>query len=153
MTSPSPDPAPSRHRVKPADFYSTETEKTKLNWFLFEYAMEMESAIQGDRRLLAALRRRGIGDARIGGLCVHYAKSMKRQVLDRVSGRIEAVRIGYEEIESFLPDAGDDLVDQLLTHAAEAWDMLTEACGECPTRCVSERFERAPMFDNPESLE
>lgn len=146
-------PAAPRHAVKASDFYSSDAEKTKLNWFLFEYAMEMESAIAEDRELLADLRQADIGRAEIGGLCTHYAKSMKGQVLDRVAGKIEAVRVGYEEIERYLADADDDLVDRLLTHAAEAWDTLTEACGECPTRCISERFERAPMFDDPESLE
>lgn len=153
VTTASSEATPSRHTVKPEDFYAAEAEKTKLNWFLFEYAMEMESAIRGDSRLVSALRRRGMGPANIGELCVHYAKSMKGQVLDRVAGRIKAVRIGYEEIEAFLPDAGDDLVDQLLTHAAEAWDTLTEACGECPTRCISERDQRASMFDDPDAGE
>jgi uncharacterized cysteine cluster protein YcgN (CxxCxxCC family) len=44
-------------------------------------------------------------------------------------------------------------VDRLLTHAAEAWNTLTEGCGECPTRCISERDQRAPMFDDPELAE
>jgi hypothetical protein len=139
--------------VKAADFYSSDAEKTKLNWFLFEYAMEMESLIRADRELLTDLKGEGIGNTEIGGLCVHYAKKMKPQILEQVAGRIKAVRIGYEEIERFLSAADDELVDRLLTHAAEAWNTLTEGCGECPTRCISERDQRAPMFDDPELAE
>jgi hypothetical protein len=84
--------------VKAADFYSSDAEKTKLNWFLFEYAMEMESLIRADRELLTDLKGEGIGNTEIGGLCVHYAKKMKPQILEQVAGRIKAVRIGYEEI-------------------------------------------------------
>ena len=31
-----------RGRISPDRFYSKEKEKTKLNWFLFEFALELE---------------------------------------------------------------------------------------------------------------
>jgi hypothetical protein len=74
---------------------------------------------------------------------------MKGQILDKLAGRIPQVRLGYEEIEAFFPEIGDRLVDQVLTVVAKAWDSQTEACVVCPTRCISERDERAPMFDDP----
>jgi hypothetical protein len=81
--------------------------------------------------------------------CVHYAKQMKGQILDRLAGRTLQVRVGYEEIDAFFPEIGDRLVDQVLTVIAKAWDSQMEACVVCPTRCISERNERAPMFDDP----
>jgi hypothetical protein len=33
--------------------------------------------------------------------------------------------------------------------AAKAWDFQTEGCEVCPTRCISEKYERALMFDDP----
>ena len=74
---------------------------------------------------------------------------MKEQILDKLEGRVMQVHIGYEEIEKFLPEIGDRLVDQVLTIIAKAWDSQTELCVVCPTRCISERDERAPMFDDP----
>ena len=140
---------PFKHSVFPDHFFSTDAEKTKLNWFLFEYAQECESFIQLNRRLRQSLTRKGLDDARIGELCVHYSKQMKQQILDKVEGRIPEIRIGYEPIESFLPEIGDGLVDQLLTVFAEAWKSQTDMCAICPTRCISERDRRAPMFDEP----
>lgn len=138
-----------KHVVLPGRFFSTDAEKTKLNWFLFEYAQECESFIHRDQRLRQSLAREGVDAARIGDLCVHYSKQMKQQILDKVEGRIPEIRIGYEPIESFLPEIGDRLVDQLLTVFAEAWKSQTDMCAICPTRCISERNRRAPMFDEP----
>lgn len=87
--------------------------------------------------------------AAIGKFCIHYSKSMQDQILDRAAGNIRQVRLGYKEIESFFPNIGDRLVDRLLIVAAKAWESQTEICMVCPTRCLSEKFERAAMFDDP----
>jgi len=135
--------------ITPGDFFSNEAEKTKLNWFLFEYALELEMFIRRDKRLKKRLARKGVDDEAIAKFCVHFAKHMKPEILDRVSGRTENVRIGYEEIEAYFPMIGDGLVDCILIRAAEAWDSQTEACVTCFTLCISERDQRAPMFDDP----
>ncbi len=140
---------PRKHFVSPDRFFSTDAEKTKLNWFLFEFAQETESFIHREKRLKKRLTGKGVDDARIGDFCVHYAKHMKTQILEKLAGRIPQVCIGYEEIEGFLPEIGDRLVDQVLMVIAKAWDSQTEACVACPTRCISERDERAPMFEDP----
>jgi|GEM_PF-1135630 len=140
---------PADYYVSPDRFFSTDVEKTKLNWFLFEFAQETESFIRREKRLRRQLHRKKVGDSRIGDFCVHYAKHMKGQILNKLAGRIPRVRIGYEEIEAFFPEIGDRLVDQVLTVVAKAWDSQTEACVACPTRCISERDQRAPMFDDP----
>ena len=137
------------HRVSPASFFSTDAEKTKLNWFLFEFARELQSVIARDKRLRVRLQRKGVTQSRTAEFCVHYAKHMKGEILAKLAGRTPQVRIGYQEIEAFFPEIGDRLVDQLLTVAAKAWDSQTEACVVCPTRCISEKDERALMFDDP----
>jgi hypothetical protein len=135
--------------ISPAHFFSRAEEKTKLNWYCFEYARGLEMLIRRDRRLCGHLRRKKIDDRAIADFCIHYAKKMRREVIDRVSGRTKNVRMGYEEIETYFPAIGDLLVDRLLTAAAKAWDLQTEACVVCPTRCISERNEIATMFDDP----
>lgn len=148
MTSPAAAP---RHRVRPEDFYRSDADKTKLNWLLYEYALEMEAEILDDRDLVAELRAEaGIDGDAIARVCVDYAMSLRREILDRLENRNQAIRIGYEPLEKALPEATDELIDQLLTHAAEAWNSLAEACGECPTHCASEPRAPAPMFDDPD---
>ena len=143
------DNGPPKHLVAPGRFFSSEAEKTKLNWFLFEFAHEAERFIHRDKRLRKRLSGKGVDDARIGDLCVHCAKHMKDQILAKLAGRIPQVRMGYEEIEGFLPEIGDRLADRVLTVVAKAWDAQTKVCVACPTRCISERDDRAPMFEDP----
>lgn len=140
---------PARYFVSPGSFFSTDAEKTKLNWFLFEFAREIEISLSRDTPLKRRLHRKGVDDSRVGDFCVHYAKHMKGQVLDRLAGRVPHVHIGYKEIEAFFPAIGDRLVDQVLTVVAKAWDSQTELCVMCPTRCISEMNERTAMFDDP----
>jgi hypothetical protein len=132
--------------ITPADFYSNEMEKTKLNWFLFEYAAEFDSHIK--RSLRKKLKRKNIDNRKIAELCIYYAKQMKREILDKLSGKTENVSLSYQAIEDFFPKLNDKLVDELLTSACNAWDSLTSMCVSCPTRCISEKDQKAPMFDD-----
>jgi len=138
-----------KQAIEPRDFFSTAKEKIKLNWFLFEYALECQSFIRRDKKLCSRLKRKGIDDQAINSFCTHYSKLMRKQILKRISGKTSMVRVGYEGIESYFPRLGDELVDCLLTRVAEAWDSQTGACVSCPTRCISEKDEYAPMFDDP----
>lgn len=135
--------------ISPGRFCSADAEKIKLNWFLFEFALELERFIAKENRLTAQIHGRGVGASQIEDFCVHYAKHMKGEILDKLAGRTANVRLGYEQIEALLPNIGDRLVDRLLTVAAKAWESQTEACVMCPTRCISEKDELAPMFDDP----
>jgi hypothetical protein len=102
-----------------------------------------------DKRLGKRLACKGVDNEAIAEFCIHYAKQMKWEVLDRVAGRTANVRIGYEPIEAFFPTIGDRLVDRILTRAAEAWESQTEACVNRRTCCISEKDRKAPMFDDP----
>ena len=133
--------------ITPAAFYTNEREKIKLNWFLFEFAAEFDSQVK--RPLRKRLKKKDIDDKKIAELCIHYSKQMKGEILDKLSGRIENVSLSYHAIEEFFPSLSDKLVDDLLTSAFNAWDSITSMCVKCPTRCISEKEQKAPMFDDP----
>jgi len=133
--------------ITPAAFYTKEKDKTKFNWFLFEFAAEFDSHIK--RSLRKKLNRKNITNRKIAELCVFYAKQMKGEILYKLSGRIENVSLSYHTIAEFFPNLNDKLVDDLLTSAFNAWDSITSMCVSCPTRCISEKDRKAPMFDDP----
>lgn len=135
--------------ISPDAFYNSETEKTKLNWFLFEYALEYEAHIYEDKKLHTRLDRKGVDDRAIAEFCIQYAKQMNGQILARVLHKIGNIEFGYRSIEAYFPHIGDELVNSLLTAAAKAWDSLTGRCVSCPTRCISERDRKATMFNGP----
>jgi len=137
--------------ITPAAFYSTEKEKIKLNWFLFEYAAEFDSHIK--RTLRKRLKRKNIDNNKIAELCIYYSKHMKWEILDKLYGKIENVSLSYHAIEEFFPNLNDKLVDDLLTSAFDAWDSITSMCVTCPTRCISEKDQKAPMFEDPNYYE
>lgn len=62
-----------KHQIRPSDFFSSGHEKTKLNWFLYEYALELHSYINRDKILHGKLTRRNINSAMIAAFCVSHA--------------------------------------------------------------------------------
>jgi len=136
-----------RAKILPSDFFSKPSEKTKLNWFLFEYAFDIQSRI--DRPLQKKLKRKGIGEADIAEFCRHYAKEIKQPILDKLSGKAHDMVLSHEPIEEFFPSLNDKLINELLAVAAKAWEGLMEICVSCPNRCISEKDEIAPLFDDP----
>jgi len=76
--------------ITPADFFSTDHEKIKLNWFLFEYALECAMFIQGDRKLLSRLEQKGVNAQAVASFYIHHAKQMKNEIIDRLSGKSSA---------------------------------------------------------------
>jgi hypothetical protein len=132
-------------QITPADFFSSDSEKIKFNWFFFEYAAEIQSKI--GRSLRSRLKRKGVNEKDIAEFCIHYAKRMERPILDKLSGEATDMVLSYHPIEEFFPSLSDKLIDDLLTVVGEAWDGLLEMCERCPTRCISEKREKAPMFD------
>jgi len=133
--------------VKPTAFYSKGSEKTKLNWFCYEYAAEIVSHI--DASLQKRLNRKGVTDQRIVDFAVHFSKHMRTVGMQKLGGECDRVPMSYQDIERFFPQLDDKLVDHLLTVAARAWDDLLELCSSCPTRCISERDQLTTWFDAP----
>lgn len=133
--------------ISPADFFSDESEKTKLNWFCFEFAAEIQSHV--GKSLKKKLQKAGVSDEELADFCIFYSKGMKPQILKRVAGKQENIHLSYLPIEQYFSSLSDKLVDDLLTVVENAWKNLTDMCAVCPTRCISERDRRSDMFDDP----
>lgn len=134
--------------ISPADFYSSDSEKTKLNWFLFEFSAEIQSQI--GKSLKKRLQKAGVSDEALAAFCIHYSINMKSQILQQVAGRQENIHHSYLPIEQYFSSLSDRLIDDLLTAVGNAWDEQTEMCVVCPTRCISEKDRSADMFDDPD---
>lgn len=133
--------------VKPTVFYRHVAEKTKFNWFCYEYAAEIVSCVDADLR--KRLNRKGISDQRIVDFAVYFAQRMKGPIVAKLAGEVAEIHMSHVDIAGFFPDLDDKQVDRLLTLVAKAWDSLLEVCSSCPGRCISERDRPAPAFDDP----
>ena len=133
--------------ISPADFFSNESEKTKLNWFCFEFAAEIQGHVK--KSLKKKLQKAGVSDEDLANFCIFYSKNMKPQILKCVAGKQENIHLSYLPIEQYFSSLNDKLVDDLLTVVENAWKNITDMCVVCPTRCISEKDRKADMFDDP----
>lgn len=134
--------------IKPTSFYSSESEKTKLNWFCYELSVGIYDDMKED--IGKQLTKHKIGDEVLAAFSIYISTNMKEIILQKLSGRIEKVYFSYEMIKSYFPNLDDKFIDKMLDSISETWDkQLT--CEICPTRCISEKDAYCTMF-NDESL-
>jgi len=132
--------------ISPTSFYSSESEKTKLNWFCYEFSMEIYDNIK--KEIGSRLKRQKISDKALAEFSVYYSKEMKNQVLQRLSGKIKNVCISYEPIESYFPYLGDGLINKMTDIISDSWDGMLSFCEICPNRCISEKDSYCALFDD-----
>jgi hypothetical protein len=131
--------------IRPEWFYRFNAEKIKLNWFLYEVALEYQSHIKKNKALTKF--REELGEKAVADFCAYFAKRMKESVLDQLDG-VTAETILYEEYFSDYFHGMDGKLKKLLNQTAEeAWDSHLSVCETCPSRCLSEKELPSPFFD------
>ena len=126
-------------------FHNIEGEKTKLNWFLLETAIEhydriMESdALSSYRELYTK--------EQIAVFCAYYARRMKESLLNNLRGRRKNIIPYYEYIDDYYPNHDRKLTNLLRAAANDAWRHMLEACGRCPQQCLNDYSSRCMDFD------
>jgi hypothetical protein len=132
--------------IKPTSFYSSEHEKTKLNWFCFEISVGLFDEIKKDHG--RRLKKKKIDDKAIAEFSIYVSKKMKDIVLQKLAGKIDTVYISYEMVELYFPTFNERLVNKILDTISKVWDEQLSFCGICPTRCISEKDAYCVMFDD-----
>jgi len=129
-------------------FYSYEFEKTKFNWFCFEYALKLYDYIKGSKKLKKWAS--GVTDMQIAQFCAYYSKRMKKSVEDKLAGITDATEHDEDYVSDYChTNTGRQNVD-IINVALAAWDSLLSVCETCPTRCISERTEECGFLNRME---
>jgi hypothetical protein len=131
--------------IKAEYFYKNEKEKTKLNWFCYEYAFELYTEIEKSSDLNKYRKR--IGENQLVSFCVYFSKAMKKSIYEKLNGFVEVTIIYEDYITNFDQIVTNKEIDYLLNAAGRAWDQLLSMCEICPNRCISERHEKSILFD------
>jgi len=134
--------------IKAEWFYVNEAGKIKLNWFLYEVALEYQMFIKETPELKPYIKSHG--DRNVALFCAHFAKQLKESALERLAGKTDATILYDEYVTDFYPEMPQEQVDLLMETAGKAWDSQLSVCENCPTRCVSEMAEWCEMFDSYE---
>jgi hypothetical protein len=135
-------------KVAAGRFYMDDGDKTKQNWFLYEYANDMFAAIEASPKLAAYRKRHGRDE--IAAFCVYFSKRMRLSISNVQSGRTPELKVDARYIYEFYPGNSYTQTQRLLEAAFEAWGEHLQACAACPNRCLTEGLELTPMFDNLE---
>lgn len=131
-------------------FYMDESEKTKFNWFIYEFALSLFEHIESSRdRTLGKWKARR-SEVQIAEFCAYFSKRMKQSVLDRLTGRVEETEADEVYVSDYCHTNTHRDNAAIINIAADAWEDMIEGCIACPNRCISERFMRCEFFDRME---
>jgi hypothetical protein len=131
--------------IKAKYFYTNDAEKIKLNWFCFEYAFLMYSKLRKDIKF-KKYRKKNTQE-QIVDFCVYFAKEIKKSIYEKLGRLVDKTTIYEEYVEKYYPQNNSGENSLLLNAAAQAWDELLGNCIHCPTRCISEMYEKCIFFD------
>jgi hypothetical protein len=133
--------------VKASWFYTLVDEKTKFNWFCYEFACVYFENLMAEKNIEIRKWKLARTKEQIAEFCAYYAKRLKKSVEDRLAKITDATELDEEFISDYCHENTlyEDLA--LLAVAAKAWDEHTLVCVTCPTRCISERHARCEFFD------
>lgn len=135
-------------KIQPEHFFKTENEKIRMNWFLFELAVELATEISNSP-ISKKLKKNGYTVSDINLACITFVKSLKVFILDFLNKKIPQMVIDYRMIEAAFPNLDKKLTDNLLDVSAKAWDSLLSGCCVCPTACLTNRTKKCTFFDEP----
>jgi hypothetical protein len=135
-------------KVKAENFYKDAGDKTKLNWFLYEYSNIFFSKIAESPKL--AQYRKKHNEESISAFCVYYSKRLRQSIVDTYSGKTKGVMIYARYIYEFYPNNTYAQTQRLLEAAGDAWSEHLQVCANCPNQCITDGFERTDMFKNLE---
>ena len=131
-------------------FYVDESEKTKFNWFVYEYALTLFERIESSQEKALKRWRARLSEAQLAEFCAYYAKRMKQSTYDRITGETNGVMSEDVYVSDYCHANTTRENAAINGIGSVAWEALVTRCVECPTRCLIERHVRCEKFDRME---
>jgi len=139
----------SRTPIRMEWFYHLEGEKSKLNWFLAEIALEYYDHIMDSADL--AWYREQYDDKQIAQYCTYYVRRAKEGLLKCLRGKRKNINLYQEYIEDFYPHHTAEQNRILSDAGDEAWAHMLSQCKVCPQQCLMDYKSRSGNFDQYEN--
>ena len=128
-------------------FYHSDGEKTKLNWFLYEYACKLYEDIKYSHIKALSKWKSQRSDVQIAEFSAYFAKRMRQSVDNQLAGLSTGTEIDEEYIRDYCHTNTRRENEAMIEIASDSWVGLLDTCVTCPCRCVSERYRRSEFFD------
>ncbi|MBT4079697.1 MAG: hypothetical protein HOL17_00035 [Gammaproteobacteria bacterium] len=134
-------------KISPDHFFANESEKTKLNWFAFELAREVDHVVP--YKFKKYLAKRGCTKETFNMSCVKLAGLLQKEAVNSLSSG-NTMCLSYEAIEKAFnkPKLNKKAINDLLSCVQSAWDNLLRMCVSCPSACVSNKDDYCEMFND-----
>lgn len=133
-------------KIQPYHFFSNQEEKTKLNWFSFELACEIDKAVP--HKFKKYLSKKGYTKRDFNKSCIELATSLQAVALKKLRYEISSMEINYIDVKRAFPRLNDKTINKLLDCVGNAWENLLSVCVTCPSACVSNKEDYCQMFDD-----
>jgi len=133
--------------IRASWFYWDDSEKTKFNWFLYEYACTLYNHIRTSKNETLNRWRARRSNKQVAEFCAYFSKRMRQSVLDSLAKRAEETVGDEEYICDYCHTNTLDENGAILEAAQSAWSELLDICVVCPERCITERKNRSMFFD------
>ena len=132
-------------------FYKDETEKIKLNWFIYEYACKLYDHIKESKNIALIKWKSQRSNKQLGELCAYLAKRTKRNIYDKPVSNPEEDIITVDEFIQDYCHTNIGFEDDVLADICEAaFVELLESCSICLTGCIGDMYARCELFDRME---
>jgi hypothetical protein len=124
-----------------------ETEKIKLNWFLYEFACGFFEHIDNSRVKRVIDWKAKHTDEQIAQFCAYYAKRMKQSIIDSYESGSDSINAYDEYLTDYFHTNTRRENDVLGNMGGTVWDDLMETCDICSVNCLDEPTDYCEFFD------
>ena len=131
-------------------FYMNETQKVKLNWFFYEYALKLFDHIEAGHKGALMRWKSRRSDEQIAEFCAYYSKRMKAGVLDQTGRNADELAVYDEYISDYCHGNKRSENKAISEVAVAAWKDLLDSCSVCSCQCLRDRFMYCEFFDRME---
>ena len=132
-------------------FYRDDSEKIKLNWFLYEFACKFFEHIGINRTKRIADWKARHSDGQIAEFCAYYSKRMRRSIAEQIETGAKTIKV-YDEYLADYCHANTRRENEAISKiGGAAWEELLDRCEACTCNCLRECSGRCEFFDEIEA--
>ena len=131
--------------VKMEWFYKDDTEKTKMNWFCYEYACDLYDFIRASNRLVFFVKKRSKKE--IAKFCEHFSKRIKENISDKLLDLSDIASVCEKHISEYFPRNIQMENEFILDAAIQAFSHTKSACSTCSEKCFENPDAHSRYFD------
>jgi hypothetical protein len=131
-------------------FYLDDSEKIKLNWFLYEYALVLFEHIKENRKKALTKWKLRQSDEQIAEFSAYYAKRMAQSIRALRKGSEKAILMPEYYVSDYYHNATHLESRAIMEIASAAWTEKIHICNACGGGCTYDGEMRCEFFDRME---